>query len=98
MLWWSVVGGRIGGRVYFVVQQPNLVSYYLAQPWHILATWEGGMAFFGAIFFVVPVIFWRARVERINPLVPLVAGGFFSPPPHPSRATPTTLTCQSFSL
>ena len=78
ILWWSVVAGLIGGRLYFVVQQPNLVSYYLAQPWHILATWEGGMAFFGAIFFVVPVIFWRARVERINPLVALDAGGLFA--------------------
>ena len=78
ILWWSVVAVLIGGRLYFVVQQPNLVSYYLAQPWHILATWEGGMAFFGAIFFVVPVIFWRARVERINPLVALDAGGLFA--------------------
>ncbi len=67
ILWWSVVAGLIGGRLYFVVQQPNLVSYYLAQPWHILATWEGGMAFFGAIFFVVPVIFWRARVRAYQP-------------------------------
>ena len=78
ILWWSVVAGLIGGRLYFVVQQPNLVSYYLAQPWHILATWEGGMAFFGAIFLVVPVIFWRARAERINPLVALDAGGLFA--------------------
>src|SRR6266849_2042990 len=77
-LCWYVVAGLIGGRLYFVVQQPNLVSYYLAQPWHILATWEGGMAFFGAIFFVVPVIFWRARVERINPLVALDASGLFA--------------------
>src|SRR5215469_8084692 len=78
ILWWSVVAGLIGGRLYFVVQQPNLVSYYLAQPWHILATWEGGMAFFGAIFLVVPVIFWRAKAERINPLVALDAGGLFA--------------------
>ncbi len=58
MLWWCVVAGLIGGRLYFVVQQPDLVSYYLAQPWHILATWEGGMAFFGDIFLVIPVLFW----------------------------------------
>ena len=78
ILWWCVVAGLIGGRLYFVVQQPNFVSYYLAQPQHILATWEGGMAFFGAIFLVIPTIFWRARVERINPLVTIDAGVLFA--------------------
>src|ERR1051326_2573149 len=74
MLWWCVVAGLIGGRLYFVVQQPNFVSYYLAQPQHILATWEGGMAFFGAIFLVIPTLIWRARVERLNPLALIDAG------------------------
>lgn len=78
VLWWCVVAGLIGGRLYFVVQQPNFVSYYLAQPIHILATWEGGMAFYGAIFLVVPVLFWRALRERINPLVMLDAGALFA--------------------
>jgi len=78
ILWWCVIAGLIGGRLYFVLQQPNLVSYYLAQPIHIIATWEGGMAFFGAIFLVIPTIFWRAHVERINPLVALDAGVLFA--------------------
>ncbi len=78
ILWWCIAAGLIGGRLYFVIQQPNLVSYYLAQPIHIIATWEGGMAFFGAIFLVIPTIFWRARVERINPLVAIDAGVLFA--------------------
>src|SRR5215467_14265209 len=78
VLWWCTVAGLIGGRLYFVIQQPNFVSYYLTNPQHILATWEGGMAFFGAIFFVIPVLFWRAKVERINPLVALDAGVLFA--------------------
>src|SRR6266567_3850916 len=78
ILWWCLAAGLIGGRLYFVIQQPNFVSYYLAQPLHILATWEGGMAFFGAIFLVIPTLFWRARVERINPLVALDAGVLFA--------------------
>ncbi len=57
VLWWCIVAGLIGGRLYFVIQQPNFVSFYLTNPQHILATWEGGMAFFGAIFFVIPVLF-----------------------------------------
>ncbi len=67
LLWWCIVAGLIGGHLYYVVQQPNFVSYYLAQPQHILATWEGGMAFFGAIFLVIPTIFWRSRAEQIRP-------------------------------
>ena len=78
VLWWCIIAGLIGARLYFVVQQPNFVSFYIAQPQHILATWEGGMAFFGAIFFVLPVLFWRAKVERINPLVAIDAGALFA--------------------
>lgn len=78
IVWWCIVAGLLGGRLYFVIQQPNLVSYYLAQPQHILATWEGGMAFFGAIFLVIPTLIWRARKEYINPLVLLDAGVLFA--------------------
>jgi phosphatidylglycerol:prolipoprotein diacylglycerol transferase len=78
ILWWCIAAGLIGGRLYFVVQQPNLVSYYLANPIHIIATWEGGMAFFGAIFLVVATLLWRARVERLNPLVLIDAGVIFA--------------------
>ena len=77
ILWWCIVAGLIGGRLYFVIQQPNFFSFYIKQPQHILATWEGGMAFFGAIFLVIPTIFWRAKAERINPLVTLDAGVLF---------------------
>jgi len=78
ILWWCVVAGLIGGRLYFVIQQPNFFSFYIKQPQHILATWEGGMAFFGAIFLVIPTIFWRSKVERINPLVAIDAGVLFA--------------------
>jgi phosphatidylglycerol:prolipoprotein diacylglycerol transferase len=78
VLWWCVVAGLLGGRLYFVIQQPDLVSDYLLKPQNILATWEGGMAFFGAIFAVVPVLFWRGLKEKINPLVLLDAGALFA--------------------
>jgi phosphatidylglycerol:prolipoprotein diacylglycerol transferase len=78
LLWWCVGAGVLGGRLYFVIQQPDLVQDYLLKPQHILATWEGGMAFFGAIFLIVPVLFWRARKERLNPLVVLDAGALFA--------------------
>jgi phosphatidylglycerol:prolipoprotein diacylglycerol transferase len=40
--------GVVGGRLYYVVQ--NQPSFYLAHPDQILAVWQGGMAFYGAIF------------------------------------------------
>ena len=78
MLWWCVVAGLVGGRLYFVIQQPDLVPDYLLKPQHILATWEGGMAFYGAVFLIVPVLFWRAIKERLNPLVVLDTGALFA--------------------
>lgn len=36
------------------------------------------MAFFGAIFLVIPTIFWRSKAERINPLVAIDAGVLFA--------------------
>jgi phosphatidylglycerol:prolipoprotein diacylglycerol transferase len=40
--------GVVGGRLYYVVQ--NQPGFYLAHPGQILAVWQGGMAFYGAIF------------------------------------------------
>ncbi|HTK09396.1 MAG TPA: prolipoprotein diacylglyceryl transferase [Ktedonobacteraceae bacterium] len=77
LLWWCIVAGVIGGRLYFVVQQPDLVQNYLMNPIRIIATWEGGMAFYGAIFLVFLTLIWRARAERLNPLVLLDAGVLF---------------------
>ncbi len=77
-LWWCIAAGLLGGRLYFVIQQHDLVQDYLQQPWRILATWEGGMAFYGALFFLVAMLYWRARIEHINPLVFIDAGMLFA--------------------
>ena len=78
VLWWCIVAGVVGGRLYYVIQQPDLVQDFLLQPWRILATWEGGMAFFGAIFLIIPTLFWRSLRMRVNPLVMLDAGALFA--------------------
>ncbi|HEU5227971.1 MAG TPA: prolipoprotein diacylglyceryl transferase [Ktedonobacteraceae bacterium] len=78
ILWWCIFAGVIGGRLYFVIQQPDFVQGYLLQPQRILATWEGGMAFFGAIFLVIATLIWRARAERVNPLVLIDVGVLFA--------------------
>ena len=59
----GIVAGLLGGRLYYVVQQP--LGPFIAQPWKILATWEGGMAFYGAIFggvAALAVMAWREKI------------------------------------
>jgi len=78
IVWWCIAAGLIGGRLYFDIQQPNLYQDYILHPINIIAVWNGGMAFYGAIFLVIPTLIWRAHVERINPLVLIDAGVLFA--------------------
>jgi len=62
---WTIIFGLLGARLYYVVQQPNLGDY-LHDPLRIIAVWEGGMAFFGAILAglaAVTVFAWRSRIS-----------------------------------
>ncbi len=54
---WAAIAGLVGGRLYFVIQQPDLVQDYLLKPINIIAVWNGGMAFFGAIFLASLTLF-----------------------------------------
>jgi phosphatidylglycerol:prolipoprotein diacylglycerol transferase len=63
LAFWAIVIGLVGARLYYVVQ--NGVGWYLTHPQHLLAVWEGGMAYFGAVFAVPAFVFlycWRARL------------------------------------
>jgi phosphatidylglycerol:prolipoprotein diacylglycerol transferase len=65
VFWWAALAGLIGGRLYFVIQQPNLVDDYLKHPINIIAVWQGGMAFFGAVFLgmlTVAFVSWRQKL------------------------------------
>ena len=73
---WAIAAGLIGGRLYYVVQ--NRQSYYLAHPQHILAFWEGGMAFFGAIFAVLVATIVFARISRAALLPMLDVAAIFA--------------------
>lgn len=48
LLVWIIIGVVVGARIYYLVQ--NDFGAYLAEPWRILAVWEGGLAFFGGLF------------------------------------------------
>lgn len=75
---WTAIGGLIGGRLYYVIQQPDLVNNYLLKPANILAVWNGGMAFFGAIFCASAVLFLLAPRYGINPFIALDGGALFA--------------------
>ena len=73
LFWPAAIAGFIGGRLYYVIQQP--LGPYLEQPWRIIATWEGGMAFYGSIFGVVLALLvtcWRANI-RLWPVLDAAA-------------------------
>ena len=75
---WAIVFGLLGARLYYDVQQPDFVSNYLLKPINLIAFWNGGMAFFGAIlagFITLAVLAWR---YRINPWVMLDGGVLFA--------------------
>jgi phosphatidylglycerol:prolipoprotein diacylglycerol transferase len=62
MLVWAIVAGLLGARLYYVVQQP--LGDYLHNPVRIIAVWEGGMDFFGAIFAALGIVAlrcWRRK-------------------------------------
>jgi phosphatidylglycerol---prolipoprotein diacylglyceryl transferase len=82
IVFWSIPAGLVGARLYFVMQQP--METYLREPWRILAFWEGGMAFYGAIFAVVITLLvlarrWKLSIWNLLDLTPLfaVVGQFF---------------------
>jgi phosphatidylglycerol:prolipoprotein diacylglycerol transferase len=59
----AAVLGIIGGRLYYVVQ--NNPSFYWHHPVEIIAVWQGGMAFFGAMFggaVAVAISAWRWHI------------------------------------
>jgi phosphatidylglycerol---prolipoprotein diacylglyceryl transferase len=59
----AAVLGIAGGRLYYVVQ--NDPSFFLHHPSQIIAVWQGGMAFFGAMFggaIAVAISSWRWKI------------------------------------
>ena len=73
---WTVPAGLIGARLYYVVQQP--LGPFIADPFKIWAVWEGGMAFYGAIFGVVLTLFILSKYLKISFLSILDIGGLFA--------------------
>jgi len=59
----AAVLGIVGGRLYYVVQ--NNPGFFWHHPAEIIAVWQGGMAFFGAMFgglVAVAISAWRWQI------------------------------------
>lgn len=46
---WTIIGGIIGARIFWVLTSPWL-SEYLRNPLSIIAIWQGGLSFLGMVF------------------------------------------------
>lgn len=73
---WAVIAGLIGGRLFYDLQSGAL--YYVTHPAQILAFWNGGMAFFGAIFLAAATMLFMAWREKVNFWILLDAAAFFA--------------------
>ncbi len=77
LFWGVTIAGLIGGRLYYVLQNDPLA--YLAHPSRIFAFWEGGMAFYGAVFLGVPALYLLTRRLGV-PFLPLLdVAALFAP-------------------
>jgi phosphatidylglycerol:prolipoprotein diacylglycerol transferase len=76
LTFYSIIFGLLGARLYFVAQSDPW--WYLTHPLHLLALWEGGMAFFGAIGAVLITLIVLARRHHLNFWLLLDAGVLFA--------------------
>ncbi|HIK43972.1 MAG TPA: prolipoprotein diacylglyceryl transferase [Leptolyngbyaceae cyanobacterium M65_K2018_010] len=72
MLFWILIPGFIGARLYYVFIQsprgPEGLGYYLAHPGKILQIWGGGIHIFGGFIFGAIALWVFTRVRQLNPL------------------------------
>jgi phosphatidylglycerol---prolipoprotein diacylglyceryl transferase len=76
LAFWCIVIGLIAARLYYVVQSG--FGWYLTHPQHILAFWEGGMAYFGAVWSVPLVILGYSWWKKLSAWVVLDAAVLFA--------------------
>lgn len=73
---WAIVVGLLAARLYYVLQ--SNFGWYVTHPQHILAFWEGGMAYYGAIFAVPVLIVLYSRRHHLNAWILLDAAALFA--------------------
>jgi phosphatidylglycerol:prolipoprotein diacylglycerol transferase len=74
--WPVLIAALIGGRLYYVVQ--SNFGWYVLHPTKIIATWEGGMAFYGAVFAGIAAVYLVCRMKSVSFLVILDIAALFT--------------------
>lgn len=66
VVFWGVIGGVVGARVYHVITDWN---YYAEYPVKVLFIWNGGLGIFGALFggLICSVLFLHLKKESVRP-------------------------------
>jgi phosphatidylglycerol---prolipoprotein diacylglyceryl transferase len=81
LVWWNIGAGLLGARLYFDIQQPDL-SVFVREPIRIIAVWEGGMAFFGALIACVITVIVFTYVKKLPLWAVMDAGALFATLPQ----------------
>ncbi|MHB8509615.1 MAG: prolipoprotein diacylglyceryl transferase [Candidatus Dormibacteria bacterium] len=81
LFWWNIAIGLVGARLYYVIQQPDLGAF-ARNPIRIIAVWQGGMAFFGAVMACLLTTAVLAYRRRLPVWVLLDAGALFATLPQ----------------
>ncbi|WP_204137321.1 prolipoprotein diacylglyceryl transferase [Halomicronema sp. CCY15110] len=72
MLFWILIPGFIGARLYYVfIQSPRGstgLGYYLQNPGEILKVWGGGIHIFGGFIFGGIALWLFTRIRKLDPL------------------------------
>lgn len=63
LLFWSIVGGLLGARIYHLIHQWDL---YKQRPLQIIAFWQGGLGIYGALLGGVFSIYIYSKLKKIN--------------------------------
>ena len=61
---YALVGGLIGARLYFVLFSKP--SYFLQNPWEIVAIWHGGIGIIGALLGGLVTTLWYCRRKKLS--------------------------------
>jgi phosphatidylglycerol:prolipoprotein diacylglycerol transferase len=81
IFWWNIGIGLVGARLYYVIQQPDL-SVFLRDSIQVIAVWQGGMAFFGAVMACLATTAVIAYRRRLPIWVLLDAAALFATLPQ----------------